>query len=99
MKSSSFWSPLVVVRVMVTNLPPGRRYLWLSLASHFLAAITNFAGFALLASFVAGSAAGNLRKRMALALTRGFVAASTWSRGGPTWKRTRSARWPRGGNC
>jgi hypothetical protein len=33
----------------------------------------------LLASFVAGSSAGNLRKRMALALTRGFVAASTWS--------------------
>jgi hypothetical protein len=68
-----------VVRVIVTNLPPGRRYLWLSLASHFLSAITNFAGFALLASFVASSAAGELRKRMALALTRGFVAASTWS--------------------
>jgi len=68
-----------VVRVMVTNLPPGKRYLWLSLASHFLAAITNFAGFALLASFVAASAAGDLRKRMALALSRGFVAASTWS--------------------
>jgi hypothetical protein len=68
-----------VVRVVVTNLPPGRRYLWLSLASHFLSAITNFAGFALLASFVAASAAGELRKRMALALSRGFVAASTWS--------------------
>jgi hypothetical protein len=68
-----------VVRVIVTNLPPGRRYLWLSLASHFLSAITNFAGFALLASFVAASAAGELRKRMALALSRGFVAASTWS--------------------
>jgi hypothetical protein len=68
-----------VVRVIVTNLPPGRRYLWLSLASHFLSAITNFAGFALLASFVAASAAGQLRKRMALALSRGFVAASTWS--------------------
>ncbi|MGE0151586.1 MAG: hypothetical protein AB7R90_03130 [Reyranellaceae bacterium] len=68
-----------VVRVMVTNLPPGKRYLWLSLASHFLAAITNFAGFALLASFVSASAAGDLRKRMALALSRGFVAASTWS--------------------
>lgn len=68
-----------VVRVIVTNLPPSRRYLWLSLASHFLSAITNFAGFALLASFVAASAAGELRKRMALALSRGFVAASTWS--------------------
>ena len=68
-----------VVRVMVTNLPPGKRYLWLSMASHFLSAITNFAGFALLASFVAASAAGDLRKRMALALSRGFVAASTWS--------------------
>ncbi len=68
-----------VVRIVVTNLPSGRRYLWLSLASHFLSAITNFAGFALLASFVAASAAGELRKRMALALSRGFVAASTWS--------------------
>ncbi len=68
-----------VVRAMVANLRPGRRYLWLSLASHFLAAITNFAGFALLASFVAGSSGGDLRKRMALALSRGFVAASTWS--------------------
>jgi hypothetical protein len=68
-----------VVRAFVVNLPPARRYLWLSLASHFLSAITNFAGFALLASFVAGSAAGPLRKRMALALSRGFVAASAWS--------------------
>ena len=68
-----------VVRAIVTNLPPGKRYLWLSLASHFLAAITNFAGFALLASFVAASPAGELRKRMALALSRGFVAASAWS--------------------
>ena len=68
-----------VVRAIVTNLPPGRRYLWLSLASHLLAAITNFAGFALLASFVAASPAGELRKRMALALSRGFVAASAWS--------------------
>lgn len=68
-----------VVREMVANLRPGRRYLWLSLASHFLAAITNFAGFALLASFVASSSGGDLRKRMALALSRGFVAASTWS--------------------
>lgn len=68
-----------VVRVIVTNLPPGWRYFWLSLASHFLSAITNFAGFALLASFVEGNAAGNLRRRMALALSRGFVAASSWS--------------------
>jgi hypothetical protein len=68
-----------VVRAIVTGLPPGWRYFWLSLASHFLSAITNFAGFALLASFVEGSAAGNLRRRMALALSRGFVAASSWS--------------------
>lgn len=68
-----------VVRAIVTNLPPGWRYFWLSLASHFLNAITNFAGFALLASFVEGSTAGNLRRRMALALSRGFVAASSWS--------------------
>jgi len=68
-----------IVREIVTNLPPGRRYLWLSMASHFLAAITNFAGFALLSSFVAASPTGELRKRMALALSRGFVAASTWS--------------------
>jgi len=68
-----------VVRAMVTNLPAGWRYFWLSLASHFLSAITNFAGFALLASFVEGSTAGNLRRRMALALSRGFVAASSWS--------------------
>lgn len=67
------------VRELITNLSPGRRYLWLSLASHLLSAITNFAGFTLLASFVIAHTQGSLQRRMGLALARGFVAASTWS--------------------
>lgn len=70
---------MTVVRRVIGGLSPGRRYLWLTLASHFLSAVTNFAGFSLLSSFIVGNRDPDVNRRLSLALTRGFTIASTWS--------------------
>ncbi len=70
---------MTVVRRLIGGLSPGRRYLWLTLASHFLSAVTNFAGFSLLSSFIVGNRDPKINLRLSLALTRGFTIASTWS--------------------
>lgn len=67
------------MRLVIRGLPPTLHYLCLATASHFLAGITNFAGFTLLSGFAMESRNPRQRLRMALALSRGFVAASTWS--------------------
>ncbi|MEO8557448.1 MAG: hypothetical protein ABI439_00180 [Rhodospirillales bacterium] len=70
---------MAVVRRLIGGLSPGRRYLWLTLASHFLSAVTNFAGFSLLSSFMVGNRDPDVNRRLSLALTRGFTIASCWS--------------------
>lgn len=67
------------LRQVIGSLPPSHQYGWLAITSHFVAGITNFAGFTLLSGFATETQDRRQRLRIMLAISRGFVAASTWS--------------------
>ena len=75
---------------LIVHQPPGRRYFVLSFGAHLFGILLNFAALSLLGSMVRSSTAvepGNdqhriamiRRKRMSLAVIRGFATIATWS--------------------
>lgn len=70
---------LRAVRRTVVSQPPGRRFLYLAASAHLLGSVLNIAGMILLSTMVARQDDAVLQRRMASALLRSFVAASTWS--------------------
>jgi hypothetical protein len=66
-------------REVILRQPPGRRYLAVSSAAHFLGALINFAALSLLASFLHRPLDTEVRARMAAAMSRGFAIAASWS--------------------
>lgn len=63
----------------VVRQPPGRRYAMLALAGHGLGAVLNLAGLQLVASLIDPETEAPLRRRLTLAVMRGFSAAVCWS--------------------
>ena len=63
----------------VVAQPPGRRYLMLAFAGHYLGAVLNLAGLQLVASLLDPEMRPPLRRRLTLAVLRGFSAAVMWS--------------------
>jgi hypothetical protein len=63
----------------VVRQPPGRRYLMLAFAGHYLGAVLNLAGLQLVASLLDPGMATPLRRRLTIAVLRGFSAAVLWS--------------------
>lgn len=59
--------------------PPGRRFLMLAFAGHFLGAVLNLAGLQLVASLLDPGMRAGLRRRLTTAAVRGFSAAVLWS--------------------
>jgi hypothetical protein len=63
----------------VVAQPPGRRYLMLAFAGHYMGAVLNLAGLQLVASLLDPDMRPTLRRRLTLAVLRGFSAAVMWS--------------------
>jgi hypothetical protein len=63
----------------VVAQPPGRRFLMLAVAGHYLGAVLNLAGLQLVASLLDPEMRPPLRRRLTLAVLRGFSAAVMWS--------------------
>lgn len=63
----------------VAHQPPGRRALMLALAGHGLGAVLNLAGLQLVASLIDPRLDPPVRRRLTLAVMRGFSAAVCWS--------------------
>jgi hypothetical protein len=63
----------------VVAQPPGRRYLMLALAGHYLGAVLNLAGLQLVASLLDPGMRAGLRRRLTIAVVRGFSSAVLWS--------------------
>jgi hypothetical protein len=63
----------------VVAQPLGRRYLMLAFAGHYLGAVLNLAGLQLVASLLDPEMRPTLRRRLTLAVLRGFSAAVMWS--------------------
>ena len=63
----------------VVAQPPGRRFLMLAFAGHYLGAVLNLAGLQLVASLLDPEMRPRLRRRLTLAVLRGFSAAVMWS--------------------
>jgi hypothetical protein len=63
----------------VVAQPPGRRYLMLAFAGHYMGAVLNLAGLQLVASLLDPQMRPTLRRRLTLAVLRGFSAAVMWS--------------------
>ncbi|MBK1670712.1 hypothetical protein CKO28_22080 [Rhodovibrio sodomensis] len=63
----------------VVAQPPGRRFLMLAFAGHYLGAVLNLAGLQLVASLLDPEMRPRLRRRLTLAVVRGFSGAVMWS--------------------
>ena len=63
----------------VVAQPPGRRFVMLALAGHFLGAVLNLAGLQLVASLFDPDMRPRLRQRLTIAVVRGFSTAVLWS--------------------
>ncbi|MBK1699055.1 hypothetical protein [Rhodovibrio salinarum] len=63
----------------VVAQPPGRRFLMLAFAGHYLGAVLNLAGLQLVASLLDPDMRPRLRRRLTLAVVRGFSGAVMWS--------------------
>lgn len=71
----------------LASQPPGRRYLALSLGGHMFALLLSYGAIALLGGLATSAAAadsdpvirGHRRRRMLLAIQRGFVSTLSWS--------------------
>jgi len=63
----------------VVAQPPGRRFLMLSFAGHYMGAVLNLAGLQLVASLLDPGMRPRLRRRLTLAVLRGFSSAVMWS--------------------
>ena len=63
----------------IVSQPPGRRFLALELGSHIFGSVLNLAGMQLVGSAAERQTDPELRRRMALAVMRGFSAAPCWS--------------------
>jgi hypothetical protein len=63
----------------VVAQPPGRRFLMLAFAGHYLGAVLNLAGLQLVASLLDPDMRPGLRRRLTIAVLRGFSAAVMWS--------------------
>ena len=63
----------------VVAQPPGRRFLMLAFAGHYMGAVLNLAGLQLVASLLDPGMRPTLRRRLTLAVLRGFSAAVMWS--------------------
>lgn len=66
-------------REVILQQPPGRRYLVVTSAAHFLGAVVNFAALTLLATFLKQASDRDVRRRMGAAMCRGFAAGAAWS--------------------
>lgn len=63
----------------VTHQPPGRRFLALAGGGFLLGAALNLAGMALVAALLPSSVEGPVRRRLLIAILRGFQGAVCWS--------------------
>ncbi len=80
LQAPAFASPAFrAIGEAVVRQPPGRRYMMLAFAGHYLGAVLNLAGFQLVASFFDPTMAPVLRQRLTIAVVRGFSAAVLWS--------------------
>ncbi len=70
---------LRAVGQQVVEQPPGRRFLALAFTSNIFGAVLNLAGVQLVATVLARQSDPALKRRLALAMIRGFSAASCWS--------------------
>lgn len=70
---------LRATRATIVNQPPGRRFLVSAFGVHFLGAVLNLAGLALLTTMVERQSDPLLRRRLCLTLMHGFTSASCWS--------------------
>jgi len=70
---------LASVRDVILNLPPGQRFLGLSLGVHILGALLNVAAVGLLSPLLEDRSNEILHRRFSLAIMHGFTSASAWS--------------------
>lgn len=64
---------------VLTNLPPGRRTVGLTVGTHVLGNLLNMSSLALLGSMIGERGSADDRRRMLLACHRGFAAVPLWS--------------------
>lgn len=63
----------------VVRQPPGRRFLMLAFAGHYLGSVLNLAGLQLVTSLFGADMDTPLRQRLTIAVLRGFSTAVLWS--------------------
>lgn len=80
LQAPSNYSPaLLSVRQYVVQQPPGRRFFFLSFASHLLGAAFNLASFSLLSPMIRNVSDTLLQSRLVRAISFGFGTATCWS--------------------
>lgn len=80
LQAPSNYSPaLLSVRQYVVQQPAGRRFFFLSFASHLLGAAFNLASFSLLSPMVRNVSDSLLQSRLVRAISFGFGTATCWS--------------------
>ncbi len=80
LKMPALESPsLRIVGRQVVAQPPGRRFLAVAMGAHLFGAVLNLAGLQLVAAVLGSASEDSLRRRLTLAIVRGFSASSSWS--------------------
>ncbi|HBA33262.1 MAG TPA: hypothetical protein DCZ12_03910 [Gammaproteobacteria bacterium] len=67
------------IRKMVFQQPPSRRYMALTLVSHYVGALISLSVLGLLSSFIEKQKDPLAKRRIGIAMSRGFSAATVWS--------------------